>query len=944
MADEVDYEALPPNAGTAVNMLAGALAGISEHAVMYPVDSIKTRMQVFSASPAGIYTGVGQAFTRISSTEGMRALWRGVSSVVLGAGPAHAVHFGVLEAVKELAGGNRGGSQWVATSLAGASATIAADALMNPFDVIKQRMQVHKSEFRSVYTCAKVVFRNEGLGAFYVSYPTTLAISIPFNAIQYTVYEQLKRVMNPKHEYSPGTHITAGAVAGAVAAAVTTPLDVAKTILQTRGTSHDPEIRNVRGMMDALRIIWAKDGLKGYARGLTPRVITIMPSTALCWLSYEFFTGTVVEAGSLVAVLPVTLASLSTLNDTLSLLISPPSCVSQVLIVCPESLHSRIRTTIRQTLRAAPDSEYSPGVSLYSWNGNPSAGVLIAATQLSYKWLLLLDDTDMKSLSDRTRRMLLCPILGDVPIGPRGVAGASDNLSCLPPSSEMRPASYLLPPFALPASLVSQIHGSWSELGRAVSDSRKTSYGGVVRGYGDPDLDWCNQPRHSSFSALAQKHSSTTAGLFLFLLPNIGDLRLLVKLMCRLQTSGHSVKVLLYSEPSADLDHEIYDSGCHISYQAMNPTARLVHTTILDWVERIDGNPDVIFALKEPATQLLQIDRFVIVRVPRDDLPYVYWMGSLSLVEWQRWHVPQIELSIITQNRTRSLERLLSSLSRGRYFGDSVSLRMNLEQSSEFETIRVVDAYQWNHGTMFTHRRVIHGGLLPAVVESWYPHSNHSYGVLLEDDVELSPFFYAWIKMAILRYRYGESTGETFRLFGVSLYQQKNIELHPEGRRAFDPRRIFAENGIVPSTPYLSQIPCSWGAVYFPEHWREFHSYLADRLSETTMEIDQIVVPNVRSNNWTKSWKKYFIELVYLRGYVMLYPNYEGFISLSTNHLEVGSHVKEVSKEKQDVFRLPLMELDSVENLLSIPGARLPEWKALPVLNLTGFLINFENT
>ncbi|KAF7356761.1 hypothetical protein MVEN_01011100 [Mycena venus] len=289
MADEVDYEALPPNAGTLVNMLAGALAGISEHAVMYPVDSIKTRMQVFSASPVAIYSGVGNAFSRISSTEGMRALWRGVSSVVLGAGPAHAVHFGTLEAVKELAGGNRGGPQWLATSLAGASATIAADALMNPFDVIKQRMQVHKSEFRSVFTCARVVFKNEGLAAFYVSYPTTLAISIPFNAIQYTVYEQVKRVMNPTHEYSPSTHITAGAVAGAFAAAVTTPLDVAKTILQTRGTSHDPEIRNVRGMMDALRIIGAKDGLKGYSRGLTPRVLTIMPSTALCWLSYEFF-------------------------------------------------------------------------------------------------------------------------------------------------------------------------------------------------------------------------------------------------------------------------------------------------------------------------------------------------------------------------------------------------------------------------------------------------------------------------------------------------------------------------------------------------------------------------------------------------------------------------------------------------------------------------------
>jgi len=289
MTEELDYETLPPNAGLAVNMLAGALAGISEHAVMFPVDSIKTRMQVFAPSPVAVYSGVGNAFSRISSTEGMRALWRGVTSVVLGAGPAHAVHFGTLEAVKELVGGNQAGNNWVATSLAGASATIASDALMNPFDVIKQRMQVHKSEFRSVFTCARTLLRNEGIGAFYVSYPTTLAISIPFNAIQFTVYEQCKRFLNPRGEYSPTSHITSGAVAGAVAAAVTTPLDVAKTILQTRGTSSEPDIRSVGGMVDASRVIWKRDGLKGFGRGLTPRVLTIMPSTALCWLSYEFF-------------------------------------------------------------------------------------------------------------------------------------------------------------------------------------------------------------------------------------------------------------------------------------------------------------------------------------------------------------------------------------------------------------------------------------------------------------------------------------------------------------------------------------------------------------------------------------------------------------------------------------------------------------------------------
>lgn len=89
--------------------------------------------------------------------------------------------------------------------------------------------------------------------------------------------------LNPTGVYSPLTHVTAGGIAGGVAAAITTPLDVCKTLLQTRGTSDDAAIRKARGMGDAFRIIRERHGLSGFARGITPRILTNMPSNALCW-------------------------------------------------------------------------------------------------------------------------------------------------------------------------------------------------------------------------------------------------------------------------------------------------------------------------------------------------------------------------------------------------------------------------------------------------------------------------------------------------------------------------------------------------------------------------------------------------------------------------------------------------------------------------------------
>ncbi|KAL0077457.1 mitochondrial carrier domain-containing protein [Phycomyces blakesleeanus] len=106
----------------------------------------------------------------------------------------------------------------------------------------------------------------------------------------------------------------AGGLAGMVASSVTTPLNVEKTLLQTRGQSHDSRIRAATGLRDAARIIKERYGLWGFFCGFKPRVLTHMPSAEISWSVYEYFKWFVTKNDN------VNNTSSSTNNDSANLL------------------------------------------------------------------------------------------------------------------------------------------------------------------------------------------------------------------------------------------------------------------------------------------------------------------------------------------------------------------------------------------------------------------------------------------------------------------------------------------------------------------------------------------------------------------------------------------------------------------------------------------------
>ena len=293
------------------HLVAGSFAGVAEHVSVFPLDTVKTHLQAqvhggSSGSAAGTRVTSGilgdLAVARdIIAQHGGSRLWRGVSVTGVMCGPAHALMFAAYEQIIRIGETRDGQASAERTAVVGAIAggvsTFLHDGVMVPADVIKQRMQL--GFYRSGWHCLERMLSTGG-GSLYRSLPTTLAMNVPFSALMMSLNESIRKVLNPSGKHSLSTYLISGGIAGAVAGALTTPLDVVKTKLQTQGLGElqahaagaapsAPSNFAVRypGFVAAASAIAREEGYRGFARGAGPRMLMFGSSCAISWAAYE---------------------------------------------------------------------------------------------------------------------------------------------------------------------------------------------------------------------------------------------------------------------------------------------------------------------------------------------------------------------------------------------------------------------------------------------------------------------------------------------------------------------------------------------------------------------------------------------------------------------------------------------------------------------------------
>ena len=280
---------------------------------LFPLTVVKTRMMAIESAHGHGMAGLVGNVRDIVRSEGAAGLYRGYSTVVLGIIPARVLYLSTLELVKSAAerGLGEGGlglderSRLAgANFLGGGTASLITQTVVCPVDVVSQRQMIAATR-RGPLDQLRCIWAQEGLRGLYRGYWASLALVVPASATWWGAYGfyqprvwgayEFATGVRPRAQggtarggggatggggdggdYSNGTimgvQTVSGLMAGITSGALTTPLDVVKTRLQTVPLRPDGSRASLADVVGAL---YREEGPTGFLRGIGPRIANV---------------------------------------------------------------------------------------------------------------------------------------------------------------------------------------------------------------------------------------------------------------------------------------------------------------------------------------------------------------------------------------------------------------------------------------------------------------------------------------------------------------------------------------------------------------------------------------------------------------------------------------------------------------------------------------------
>lgn len=229
---------------TPKRLASGALAGVTSVCSTYPLDLVRSRLSIATAT------------------------------VSLSVAPA-------TTAVKQAASSGVGSNSLQQPALASAyhtSSSVASNT--GPLSSVYTKADL------TIAGMTKKIMREEGgVRALYRGMVTTAVGVAPYVGINFAAYEIFRGIITPPGKTSVWRKLSCGALAGSISQTLTYPFDVLRRKMQVTGMK-DTSVK-YNGALHALSSIIRTEGLAGLYRGLWPNLLKVAPSIATSFFTYE---------------------------------------------------------------------------------------------------------------------------------------------------------------------------------------------------------------------------------------------------------------------------------------------------------------------------------------------------------------------------------------------------------------------------------------------------------------------------------------------------------------------------------------------------------------------------------------------------------------------------------------------------------------------------------
>lgn len=271
-----------------------------------------------------------------------------------------------------------------------------------------------------------------------------------------------------------------------------------------------------------------------------------------------------------------------------------------------------------------------------------------------------------------------------------------------------------------------------------------------------------------------------------------------------------------------------------------------------------------------------------------------------------------LRIIVLTYARVKSLTKCLDSLQKIHINRHSTAMEIwidrNVNDEIDIKTFELAKRFFWKHGPVRVHVWTKHVGIYGQWIDTWRPKENtREIAVFIEDDVDVSPYFYWWLRAAHKFYEHRNDIGS------IGLCAE-NVLISTGSNKGKKIKVVNME------TAYLYPVVISWGTSPVPVVWRQFQDWFYETKRKFPRYKPYTKGAALQTSWYRKfeferredsMWTMWFIHFSYQKHLYTLQPNILNVTGsgryLAVHRLEKGLHSRGPKKEVNSTKRLLTM-------------------------------------